>query len=96
VQTSPHGLIRLAGCAAGVCRVDLARDEVQDDSYWIRELVRPGAWPAFKPWQATPAGLQTLAAAPPEAFAADTARFGGCCACSWRTTSSAHERALRR
>ena len=68
VQSSPHWLVRLAGYATGLCRIPLDQDAVEDDNYWVRELVRPTAVLELWPEKATPEDLQTLNAAPREAF----------------------------
>lgn len=72
VQNHPHWLVRLAGYATGLCRTDLREDGVQDENYWVRELVSETVldfWPA----KATPADLDQLNAAPREAF---TGQYG--------------------
>jgi len=64
-----HWLARLAGYATGLCQIDLAQDAVRDDNYWVTELVRSSTELELWPVKATPADLDTLAAAPREAFA---------------------------
>lgn len=73
VQNNAHWLVRLAGYATGLCRIDLAKDAVQDNNYWVSEMVR--SVPALELWpiKATPADLEALNAGPREAF---TGRLG--------------------
>jgi len=68
VEQSPHWLVRLAGYATGLCRIPLDRDAVQDTNYWVGELVRSPAVLELWPEAATPADLETLNAAPREAW----------------------------
>lgn len=67
VRNSVHWLVRLAGYATGLCW-DLTQDEVKDDNHWVNTLV--GAVPVLELWpaKATPSDLDTLNAAPREAF----------------------------
>ena len=67
VEQNPHWLVRLAGHATGLC-ADIIRDPVQDDNYWVNELVRSTALLDFWPVKATPSDLAKLNAAPCEAF----------------------------
>ena len=67
VRNSPHWPIRLAGLATGLS-VDLTRDTVEDPNYWIGELASASGVLEFWPGQATPADLEALSAAPPEAW----------------------------
>ena len=67
VKENPHWLIRLAGYATGLC-FDLTANEVNDDNYWVRELVTTSGVLELWPGKATPADLETLNAAPREAW----------------------------
>lgn len=69
VKNSPHWLVRLAGHAVGLYPPDLTSDGVQDSNYWITELAAAKGVLDFWPGQATPADLETLSAAPAEAWA---------------------------
>lgn len=69
VRESPHWLVRLAGHATGLIAPDLTQDRVQDFNYWIMELASASGVLEFWPGKATPADLEALSAAPPEAWA---------------------------
>jgi hypothetical protein len=69
VQENPHWLVRLAGHAAGIYAPDLAQDSIQDPNYWVTELASAKGILDFWPGKATPADLERLSAAPPEAWA---------------------------
>lgn len=74
VRESPHWLVRLAGHMSGVTPdVSLTHDTVQDANYWITELAGAAGVLEFWPGKATPGDLETLAAAPAEAW---TGRLG--------------------
>jgi len=68
VAESPHWLVRLAGHAMGLT-LDLAQDTVEDDNWWIKELVSVSGVLEFWPARATPADLETLSSAPKEVWA---------------------------
>jgi hypothetical protein len=72
VEQSAHWLVRLAGHATGLC-ADIAQDQVQDNNYWVNELVRSVAVLDFWPVKAAPSDLDKLNAAPREAF---TGKYG--------------------
>lgn len=78
LKNSPHWLIRLAGHLTGIFPSDLLDDSgsVQDPNYWITELALAkgvlDVWPGES--TSTPADLEALAAAPPEAW---VGRLGG-------------------
>jgi hypothetical protein len=68
LQESPHWLVRLAGHLTETYPLDLTKDSVQDPNYWINELASAKGILDFWPGKATPADLERLSAAPPEAF----------------------------
>jgi len=68
VKNSPHWLVRLAGHTVGLYPPDLTSDGVQDSNYWITELATAKGVLDFWPGQATPAELESLSAAPAEAW----------------------------
>ncbi|MBI4517572.1 MAG: HEAT repeat domain-containing protein [Deltaproteobacteria bacterium] len=61
VQASPHWLVRLAGHATGLCHAQA------DQNYWVNELTSASALECW-PGRATPADLEALESAPPEAW----------------------------
>ncbi|MBP7053732.1 MAG: hypothetical protein KBE65_22200 [Phycisphaerae bacterium] len=67
VRGSDHWLIRLAGLATGLTR-DLLTEPAKDSNYWVNELAGAAGVLEFWPGKATPADLDRLKAAPPEAF----------------------------
>jgi len=69
VKNSPHWLIRLAGYLTGISLPDLQHDSVQDSNYWVTELVSAKGILDIWPGESTPADLEALSAAPPEAWA---------------------------
>jgi hypothetical protein len=73
VRESPHWLVRLAGREAGLIAPDLTRNTVQDFNYWITKLASSADLLNLWPEKATPADLEALSAAPPEAW---TGRLG--------------------
>lgn len=68
VKNSAHWLVRLAGLAAGIGK-DILADSAKDANYWVRELAGSAGVLEFWPATATPADLDRLNRAPPEAFA---------------------------
>jgi len=69
VRESPHWLVRLAGHAAGVTpATSLTEDTVADANHWITELASAAGVLECWPGKATPGDLETLAAAPAEAW----------------------------
>ena len=68
VQSSPHWLVRLAGYAAGILRPDLAQDSIEDSNYWVAQLGAAHGLLDFWPGRSTRADIDTLNAAPPEAW----------------------------
>ncbi len=69
VNSSPHWLVRLAGHAAGLGAAALLKDKVEDDNCWVKELCKAAGVLEFWPAKATPNDLESLNAAPAEAFA---------------------------
>ncbi|NLN91954.1 MAG: HEAT repeat domain-containing protein [Candidatus Hydrogenedens sp.] len=67
IRSSPHWLIRLAGHATGLCPHP-SLEKVEDDNFWLEELVTSHALLEFWPDQATPADLEALQSAPHEAW----------------------------
>jgi hypothetical protein len=70
VQSSPHWLIRLAGYASGLCTSTITSTSTNtgDQNYWVNELAGASVLECW-PGRATPADLEALEAAPPEAWA---------------------------
>lgn len=68
VRDSDHWLIRLAGLATGLAQ-DVLTDPGKDPNFWVNELAGAAGVLEFWPGKATPADLDRLKTAPPEAFA---------------------------
>jgi hypothetical protein len=76
VQASPHWLIHLAGYVTGLCANASKITSTStttgvgggDQNYWVNELAGASVLECW-PGRATPADLETLEAAPPEAWA---------------------------
>lgn len=67
VKSSPHWLVRLAGYLTGIVP-DPGGEAEQEEVFWVRALAGVGGIMEFRPVRATPADVEKLAAAPPEAF----------------------------
>ena len=68
IRTSEHWMVRLAGYSTGLC-YSLKFDEVEDDNYWVTNLVKSSGVLEFYPSKATPDDLEKLRSAPREAWA---------------------------
>jgi hypothetical protein len=66
VRDTAHWLVRLAGVVTGVAPLELTAGP--SENYWLRTLAYSKAIMDFWPSKATPADLDALAAAPPEAW----------------------------
>jgi len=68
VAKNEHWLVRLAGLATGLTK-DIMKDIGTDSNYWVNELAGAAGVLEFWPMKASPADLQRLENAPPEAYA---------------------------